>query len=121
MQTRFQAGGAPAALDPTSYLRPKPDAAPRQNRKLPNRILVAAHEACDLGDLDVAAQLLLTVESVIMQRRLKADPQHQRTMESMIAAYHRLWLLRLNDRASSKPVGQTPSFHGDYISGTSAR
>ena len=120
MQINFQAEGAPAA-DIMSYLSSKSDATPRHSRQLPERILVAAHEACDLGDLDVAAQLLLTLEGVIIQKRLKADPQHRRTMESMIAAHHRLWQLRLNDRASSEPIGGMSRFQGDYMSDTSER
>ena len=72
--------------------------APRQNRRLPERILVAAHQACDLGDLDVAAQLLTILETVIGQTRGSArtpiDPARRRVMESLIAAHQRLWHLR---------------------------
>ena len=104
MQTNFEAGVAPALEDMTSYLSAKPDAAPRQSRKLPERILVAAHEACDLGNLDIAAQLLLTLERVIIQKRFAGEPQNRRTIEKLVIAHHRLWQLRFNGGASTEPV-----------------
>ena len=76
-------------------------AAPRQNRRLPERILVAAHQACDLGDLDVAAQLLSILETVVGQARGPADPGRRRVMESLIAAHQRLWHLRHADELTA--------------------
>ena len=73
----------------------------RQNRKLPERILVAAHEDCDLGDLDVAAKLLSTLETLI---RFNDNPERRRAMKSMIAAHHRLWQLRYADQTTIEPV-----------------
>ena len=78
-----------------------PGAAPRQNRRLPERILVAAHQACDLGDLDVAAQLLSILETVVGQARGPADPGRRRVMESLIAAHQRLWHLRHADELAA--------------------
>jgi hypothetical protein len=120
-QTEFQAEIAPAAKDITSHLSGEPDAAPRQNRKLPERILVAAHQACDLDDLDVAARLLSTLESVIIQKGSKADPQHRHRMKSMIAAHHRLWQLRVDDLVSKQPSGEMPRLQGGYILEASGR
>jgi|GEM_PF-1677959 len=77
--------------------------APRQTRRLPERILVAAHQACDIGDLDVAAQLLSILETVISQSRGAPDPARRRVMESLIAAHQRLWHLR---RAAGDRPGQ---------------
>jgi hypothetical protein len=92
-----------------------PGVAPRQNRRLPERILVAAHQACDLGDLDIAAQLLSILETVIGQSRGAIDPARRRVMESLIAAHQRLWHLRHADAAAgsasitmAKPL---PGFH----------
>ncbi len=116
MQTSYEAGVAPAMMDMTSYLSSKPDAALRQSRRLPERILIAAHEACDLGNLDVAAQLLLTLERVIIQEGFVGKPQNRRTIEKMITAHHRLWQLRFDDGASAEPIGQMPSFRGDHVS-----
>ena len=93
--------------------------APRQNRRLPERILVAAHQACDLGDLDVAAQLLSILETVIGQTRGRprapVDPARRRVMESLIAAHQRLWHLRHAD--ASTPESTTP---GSTTAGSTA-
>ena len=84
---------------------------PRQNRRLPERILIAAHQACDLGDLDVAAQLLSILETIVGQSRGPIDPVRRRVMESLIAAHQRMWHLRNANTTpdlSSKP---SPGFH----------
>lgn len=70
----------------------------RQQRQLPERILVAVHQACDLLDLDVAGSLLQVLEVVLMQPQpgLKQVPRgsSKRVIEGMIAAHARLWHLR---------------------------
>lgn len=85
---------------------------PRQHRRLPERILVAVHQACDLVDLEVAASLLQILEVVLLQHG-GTQPGSQslgpysgshaasrRSLEGMIAAYERLWHLRhANDPA----------------------
>ena len=89
-----------------------PGTAPRQNRRLPERILVAAHQACDLGDLDVAAQLLSILETVVGQTRGPVDPARRRTMESLIAAHQRLWHLRhVGESAGSQAASSSHGFH----------
>ena len=73
-------------LRPTSAL-------PRQQRRLPERILVAAHQACDIGELDVAERLLSVLDGVLAPGG--ASPTaHRRVIEGMVAAYERLWHLR---------------------------
>lgn len=93
----------------------QPGAAPRQNRRLPERILVAAHQACDLGDLDVAGQLLSILETIIGQSRGPVDPMRRRVMESLIATHQRIWHLRHNSNAVSEavpaPVSPMFGFH----------
>ena len=68
--------------------------APRQHRRLPERILVAAHQACDLGELQTAGSLLSVLEIVLMQPAGGSAAAHRRTVEGMVAAYERLWHLR---------------------------
>ena len=92
--------GLPAAV--TRTLGVQPGTAPRQSRRLPERILVAAHQACDLGDLDIAAQLLSILETVIGQRSTTMDPGRRRVMESLIAAHQRLWHLRHAEATSEE-------------------
>ncbi len=118
MQSDSRTGQIPDLADIMSGLPPAivggitggSGAAPRQNRRLPERILVAAHQACDLGDLDVAAQLLSILETVIGQTRgqsrAPADPARRRVMESLIAAHQRLWHLR---HADAMPAPASPS------------
>lgn len=79
---------------------------PRQHRRLPERILVAVHQACDLVDLEVAASLLQILEVVLLQHGgtqpgLQSSGPYsgshaasRRSLEGMIAAYERLWHLR---------------------------
>ncbi len=74
---------------------------PRQNRRLPERILVAAHQACDLGDLDVATQLLSILETVVSQTAGPVDSGRRRVMESLIAAHQRIWHLRYGNEGAS--------------------
>lgn len=92
----------------------------RQQRQLPERILVAVHQACDLLDLDVAGSLLQVLEVVLMQPQpgLKQVPKgsSKRVIEGMIAAHARLWHLRhANDVERSEGVhvaaGLGPSGH----------
>lgn len=86
-------------------------AVPRQNRRLPERILIAAHQACDLGDLDVAAQLLSILETIVGQSRGPVDPVRRRVMESLIAAHQRMWHLRYAEGTEAVPSRASPGFH----------
>ncbi len=74
-------------LRPTSAL-------PHQQRRLPERILVAAHQACDIGELDVAERLLSLLDGVLAPRGGASPTAHRRIVEGMVAAYERLWHLR---------------------------
>ncbi len=66
----------------------------RQVRRLPERLLVAAHQACDLGALEVAANLLSITEVVLLQPQLGSPGAHRRAVEGLVAAHERLWHLR---------------------------
>ncbi len=79
--------GLGGLLRPTSAL-------PRQQRRLPERILVAAHQACDIGELDVAERLLSVLDGVLAPRGGDSPTAHRRIVEGMVAAYERLWHLR---------------------------
>ncbi len=80
-------GGLAGLLRPTSAL-------PRQQRRLPERILVAAHQACDIGELDVADRLLSVLDGMLAQGGGTSPGPHRRVVEGMVAAYERLWHLR---------------------------
>lgn len=85
-----------------SLLGTTPAGVPRQHRRLPERILVAAHQACDLGDLTVAASLLSILEVVLLQPNATSSGSYRRSMEGLVAAYERLWHLR---RATGAATG----------------
>lgn len=68
--------------------------APRQTRRLPDKILVAFHSACDQGDFEVAESLLQTLEIMLTRRPLPPGNTRRRNMESLVAAHERLWHLR---------------------------
>ena len=69
-------------------------AAPRQTRRLPDKILVAFHSACDQGDFEVAESLLQILELMLTRRPLAPGTTRRRNMESLVAAHERLWHLR---------------------------
>ena len=85
--------------------------ASRQQRQLPERILVTVHQACDLLDLDVAGSLLQILEVVLLQPQpgLSHVPRgsSKRVIEGMIAAHTRLWHLR--HASDIEPREMTPT------------
>lgn len=67
---------------------------PRHTRRLPDKVLVAFHHACDTADLEVADQLVRVLEIMITRRPATGDGNRRRSMESLVAAHERLWHLR---------------------------
>ncbi len=66
----------------------------RPTRRLSDKILVAFHQACDTAELEVAEQLLRVLEFMMNRRPTYGDGNRRRNMESLVAAYERLWHLR---------------------------
>jgi hypothetical protein len=73
---------------------PGQSAAARHGRRLSDKILVAFHHACDAQDLQVAEQLLRTLENMLTRRGMPAEQNRRRAIESLVAAHERLWHLR---------------------------
>ncbi len=67
---------------------------PRYTRRLSDKILIAFHHACDQADFEAAEQLLAVLEMMLTRRPLVPDGTRRRSMESLVAAYERLWHLR---------------------------
>jgi hypothetical protein len=63
--------------------RSEPVATSRYSRRLSDKIIIAFHDACDRGELVVAAQF-----------RPRAPGDRRRNTESIVAAHSRLWPLR---------------------------
>ncbi len=82
------------ALTEEGATRESAGTAPRQGRRLSDKILVAFHHACDIGDFEVAETLLHTLELMLTRRPTPADLGRRRSMESLVAAHERLWHLR---------------------------
>jgi hypothetical protein len=71
----------------------RPDAqAPRYTRRLSDKILIAFHQACDQGDLEVAERLLTVLEMMLTRRSTVTTRRHD--TGSLVAAHERLWQLR---------------------------
>jgi hypothetical protein len=73
-------------------------ATPRHTRRLSDKILVAFHQACDTAELDVAEQLLGILEKMMSKRPTANEGNRRRNMESLVAAFERLWHLRHPER-----------------------
>jgi hypothetical protein len=67
---------------------------PRYSRRLSDKVLIAFHHACDQSDFEIAEQLLRILETMLTRRPLTPDGNRRRSMESLVAAYERLWHLR---------------------------
>ena len=67
---------------------------PRHTRRLPDKVLVAFHHACDTADLEAGEQLLRVLELMMARRPTPGDGNRRRGMESLVAAHERLWHLR---------------------------
>lgn len=66
----------------------------RYTRRLSDKVLIAFHQACDQGDLEVAEQLLRVLETMVMRRPNVPDVNRRKHIESLVAAHERLWVLR---------------------------
>jgi hypothetical protein len=64
------------------------------NRRLSDKILIAFHHACDERDLEVARQLLKTLEVVVYSQKIPPERNRRKEVESLVGAHHRLWNLR---------------------------
>ena len=68
--------------------------APRSGRRLWDKILVAFHHACDLGDLEIAEAMLQILELMLVRQTIAVDTNRRRNIESLVAAHERFWSLR---------------------------
>ncbi len=74
--------------------RPSGATPPRQSRKLADRVLIAFHQACDQGELEVARRLLDIYEFMALRRESAGDASRRRAMDALVAGHERLWHLR---------------------------
>jgi hypothetical protein len=67
---------------------------PHRRRRLSDMILVAAHSACDQGDLEVADRLLTIVEFMLRRGPPEGRRERRIDMQPLVAALERIWILR---------------------------
>jgi hypothetical protein len=79
--------------DTLEAVRPEPPAR-RHTRRLEDKLLVAFHHACDVNDLEVAAQVLRILEMMLARRPVQPDTNRRRNIESFVAAHERMWHIR---------------------------
>ncbi len=65
----------------------------RYSRRLSDKINAAFDHACEEGELEVAAELLETLEIVLLRTAPKAD-RREVIVAPLLAAHERLWHLR---------------------------
>jgi hypothetical protein len=65
----------------------------RYSRRLSDKIQAAFDHACDEGELEVASDLLETLEIVLLRSPPKAD-RRETVVAPLLAAHERLWHLR---------------------------
>ena len=70
-----------------------PRASMAHSRRLSDKVLLAFHHACDIGDADVAGDLL-KIGAMILARPETPHSKRARDREDLVVAYERLWLLR---------------------------
>ena len=66
----------------------------KYRRRLPDKILVAFHDACDERDTVIGCQLLETLECLISRRVVDPRQNRRKTIESLVGAHSRLWHLK---------------------------
>jgi len=67
---------------------------PRLTRRLSDKILIAFHHACDQSDFEVANDLLVILEKMLKRPAFGSDTNRRKSIESLVAAHERLWMLR---------------------------
>lgn len=78
----------------TSNDLPAASSGTRYGRRLSDKILIAFHHACDQSDFEIAEQLLHILETMLTRRSIPLDTNRRKSIESLVAAYERLWHLR---------------------------
>jgi hypothetical protein len=74
----------------------------RYSRRLSDKIQAAFDHACDEHELLVAADLLTTLELVLLRVAPKPD-RREAIVAPLMASHERLWHLRASDSAKAEP------------------
>ncbi len=64
------------------------------HRRLSDKLLIAFDQACAIGELTVAHELLCSLEGLFNRPNRHADQDRRKNLESLVDAHERLWTLR---------------------------
>jgi hypothetical protein len=68
---------------------------PRYTRRLSDKILIAFHQGCDQGDVEVARRLLDILDAMVQRSTdLAREGGERRIKETLVAAHERLWQMQ---------------------------
>ncbi|PZP46894.1 MAG: hypothetical protein DI601_05235 [Azospirillum brasilense] len=67
----------------------------RHSRRLSDKLLLAFHQACDQGDVEIAWELLRITEKALLKSGQYSGPERRKGVESLVAAHERLFEIRL--------------------------
>lgn len=77
----------------------------RHSRRLSDKLLLAFHQACDQGDVEIAWELLRITEKALLKSGQYSGPERRKGVESLVAAHERLFEIRLGlDRDNPKAL-----------------
>jgi hypothetical protein len=85
---------------------PDQDARPHSHGRLLDLVLITFHIACDQGDLEVAEQLLVTVNFMLRRTPPARSPERRLNIWPLVTARERQWILRHPEpRSPSRNIG----------------
>ncbi len=64
------------------------------HRRLSDKLLIAFDQACAIGELTVAHELLCSLEGLFERPGRHADQDRRKNLENLVEAHERLWMLR---------------------------
>jgi hypothetical protein len=73
---------------------------PRYTRRLSGEILIAFHQGCDQGDVEVARRLLDVLDTMMQRSLVGRESGERRIKEGFVAAHERLWQMQHSEAVS---------------------
>lgn len=79
-------------------------------RRLSDKLLIAFDQACAIGELTVAQELLCSLEGLFSRPNQHADQDRRKNYESLVEAHERLWTLRNKTTGGRMMAVSCPGF-----------
>jgi hypothetical protein len=77
----------------------------RCSRRVSDKILIAAHHACDIGDVEVAQHLVFVAEKALRREHPIMEFDTVRCRERVVAALERVWHLKHPEFEANRTIG----------------